>query len=261
MTAPQESQEGRVSQSGNWAPLVDRLHVSGMPSHATDLVDGRRLLGPLQGFGKMWQKTYRVDLNGALVDGSEATPARIVEVWQREFSGFWPQGNRFYAPLLGIEPGEVALISLSAGPMRLSTGVMVLYSDDESFTLMTPQGHMFAGWITFSSFEEESGCIAQTQVLMRAQDPISELGLIFGGHRAEDRFWIDTLRSLAARFELDATPEVTVVCVDQRRRWREAKNIWHNAGIRSGIYMAGAPFRWVASPFRRKPHGEGDGGS
>ena len=37
------------------------------------------------------------------------------------------------------------------GGMKLSTGVMVLYADDESFTLMTPQGHMFAGWITFSA--------------------------------------------------------------------------------------------------------------
>ena len=35
--------------------------------------------------------------------------------------------------------------------MPLSTGVLVLYADDESFTLMTPQGHVFAGWITFSS--------------------------------------------------------------------------------------------------------------
>ena len=39
------------------------------------------------------------------------------------------------------------------GRMKLSTGVMVLYADDESFTLMTPQGHMFAGWITFSATE------------------------------------------------------------------------------------------------------------
>ena len=38
------------------------------------------------------------------------------------------------------------------GGLKLSTGVLVLYADDESFTLMTPQGHMFAGWITFSAF-------------------------------------------------------------------------------------------------------------
>ncbi len=249
MTAPQsplENSQGRHDPEwSNWAPLVDKLNVTGMPLDAPDLVQGRRLLGPLQGFGKMWQKTYRVGL-----DGAEVTPAEVIQVWKQEFSGFWPKGNRFYAPLLGIAPGEVALIQLSAGPMRLSTGVMVLYSDDESFTLMTPQGHMFAGWITFSSFEEGGRCLAQTQVLMRAQDPLSEMGLMLGGHRSEDRFWVNTLQALAARFGVEATPETTVVCVDRRRRWSEAKNVWHNAGIRSSIYVAGAPLRWISKPFR-----------
>ena len=50
----------------------------------------------------------------------------------------------------------MALLEL-AGPagMKFKTGVMVLYADDVSFTLMTPEGHMFAGWITFCAFEED----------------------------------------------------------------------------------------------------------
>jgi hypothetical protein len=231
----------------NWAPPVERLRAMGMPADAPNLVDGRRLVGPLQGFGKMWQKTYRVRMTGAQV-----TPASLIETWKQSFSSLWPSGNRFYAPLTGIEPGEVALISLAAGPMRLSTGVMVLYSDAESFTLMTPQGHMFAGWITFSAFESPAasendppGCVAQVQVLMRAQDPISEIGLALGGHKAEDRFWSSTLCSLAAQFGSLAEPEAQVACVDPRRRWSQAGNVWHNAGIRSGLYMAGAPLRWL----------------
>ncbi|MGH9304250.1 MAG: hypothetical protein ACRDZ5_07550 [Acidimicrobiales bacterium] len=32
----------------------------------------------------------------------------------------------------------------------------MLYADERSFTFMTPQGHMFGGWITFSP-EELSG--------------------------------------------------------------------------------------------------------
>jgi hypothetical protein len=31
------------------------------------------------------------------------------------------------------------------GGVKPSTGVFVLYTDAESFTLMTPQGHQFAG--------------------------------------------------------------------------------------------------------------------
>jgi hypothetical protein len=218
--------------------MVERLQASGMPAEAPNLVDGKRLVGPMQGFGKMWQKTYRVSLNGA-----EVSPQELIKTWKENFPSFWPKGNRFYAPLTGIEPGEVALIRLSAGPMKLSTGVMVLYADDESFTLMTPQGHMFAGWITFSSYEQDGSCVAQAQVLMRAQDPISELGLTFGGDKAEDRFWASTLRSLAGRFGVEAEPELQKTCVDPRRRWSQAGNVWHNAGIRSSLYMLGTPVR------------------
>ena len=82
--------------------------------------------------------------------------------------------------------------------MKLSTGVMVLYADDESFTLMTPQGHMFAGWITFSASERDGETVAQAQVLVRAADPIFELGLALGGHHQEDLFWQHTLRAVAA---------------------------------------------------------------
>ena len=47
---------------------------------------------------------------------------------------------------IGINPGDVALLDLAVGGgVKLSTGVFVLYADTESFTLMTPQGHMFAG--------------------------------------------------------------------------------------------------------------------
>ena len=77
---------------------------------------------------------------------------------------------------------------------------MVLYADEESFTLMTPEGHLFAGWITFSASEQATETVAQVQVLMRASDPILELGLTLGGHRQEDRFWATTLGNVAAHF-------------------------------------------------------------
>ena len=97
----------------------------------------------------MWQKTYQVRLPQETVSATD-----LIATWKQRFPEFWPEGNSFYAPLTGIEPGEVALIGMTLpGKMKLSTGVMVLYADEESFTLMTPQGHMFAGWITFSATE------------------------------------------------------------------------------------------------------------
>ena len=239
----------RPSDAANWSPPVERLAVSrDIPSEAINInVEGRRVTSPLQGFGKMWQKTYRVRLSGASV-----TPGQVIAEWKSNFASFWPKGNRFYAPITGIAPGEVAVINLAGPGLKLSTGVLVLYADDESFTLMTPQGHMLAGWITFSAVEEDGSPVAQAQVLVRAGDPLYEIGLSLGGYAKEDRFWQDTLRALARHFGVDGEPTTQVACVDPKRQWSQAKNLWHNAAIRSALYTIAAPARWIAAPFRRR---------
>jgi hypothetical protein len=231
-----------------WAKPVEHLEVAGVEPGAKGInVAGRRPTSPIQGFGRMWQKSYRIRLEGA-----QASPAEVVAVWKRDFPTFWPKGNRFFAPLAGIQPGEVAVIDLSMpGRLKLSTGVLVMYADDESFTLMTPQGHMFAGWITFSAFQQDGVTVAQAQVLMRSSDPLYEVGMTLGGHRQEDRHWEHTLRSLASAFGVEGEVSTETLCVDKRRQWSNAGNVWHNAGIRSGMFMAMAPVRLAARPFRR----------
>ena len=232
-----------------WAQQISKLKVSDVPSGALNLnVDGRRLVGPLQGFGKMWQKTYRILLKGVPVSNTE-----VITTWKENFPRYWPPGNHFYRPLTGIAPGEIALLNLSlTGGVVLSTGVLVLYADEESFTLMTPQGHMFAGWITFSAFEENRCIVAQAQVLMRANDPLYEVGLRFGGQQQEDVFWEHTLKSFAATFGVDGPVQITTVCLDPHVQWLEAKNIWYNAALRTLFYTLGAPVRWLLSWFKRR---------
>jgi hypothetical protein len=44
---------------------------------------------------------------------------------------------------------------------------------------------------------------------------------------------------------------VQSICVDRKRQWSRAANIWQNAGIRSGLHMVSAPFRILARPFHR----------
>jgi hypothetical protein len=237
------NEQAAARDATNWAKRVSTLNVSEVPEGAVAInVEGKRLAGPIQGFGKMWQKTYQVRLPRELV-----SPEDLIATWKQRFPEFWPKGNAFYAPLTGIEPGEVALIGMTLpGKMKLSTGVMVLYADEESFTLMTPQGHMFAGWITFSATEVEGETVAQAQVLMRASDPIFELGLTLGGHRQEDRFWNHTLSRLAAHLGAGDLPvDTQVVCVDKRRQWSRWTNVWHSSAIRSTIYTMGAPARGV----------------
>jgi hypothetical protein len=249
MTA-QANHDGNTPTSGQavtpgdaefWANDASRLRVGHTPDGALNLnVDGKLVTSPIQGFGKMWQKTYRVRL-----EGSKASPQEIIRTWKADFPNFWPDGNRFYAPLTGISPGEVGLVNLKlTGRTILSTGVLVLYADDECFTLMTPQGHAFAGWITFSAFDDDGTTVAQAQVLMRAGDPLYELALAIGGHAQENRFWERTLSALADSFgSPSALVETKTVCVDSRRQWRRAGNIWHNAGVRTGIYAVARPFR------------------
>lgn len=216
-----------------WARPVSKLKVSDVPAGASTFnVEGRQVVGPLQGFGQMWQKTYRVRLSGATV-----APAEIIQTWKENFPKYWPETATFYAPLTGIKPGEVALIK-AGGPagMSLSTGVMVIYADEESFTFMTPQGHIFAGWITFSAYEEEGAPVAQAQVLIRANDPLWEIAFRLFASRQEDRFWQQTLLNVAVAFGVRGAVQQDTTLVDPRLQWSQAKNVWHNAAIRSAVY-------------------------
>ena len=142
------SESNPKSNADGWAKPVDKLKVSESPKEAINLnVEGRQLSGLTHGFGQLWQKTYKVRLSGI-----EITPEEVITAWKANFPKFWPEGNDIYVPLTGIRPGEVGLINLSApGGMRLSTGIMVIYADDVSFSFISPEGHMFAGMITFSA--------------------------------------------------------------------------------------------------------------
>jgi hypothetical protein len=228
--------------AGNWAKPVATLNAPGTPAGALALnVEGRRLVGAQQGFGQLWQKTYRVRLHGA-----DVTPQGVVDSWKQNFGAFWPAGNHFYTALTRIAPGEVAVLNLAmAGNVRLSTGILVIYADDESFTFMNPEGHMFSGWITFSAFDDAGVTVAQVQVLVRANDPIYEMGMVLGVlGRKEDAFWRHTLKALAAHVGVAATEvELQAVCVDRGRQWSKAGNVWHNAGAWSVLYLLTTPLR------------------
>ena len=214
---------GKRQDTANWAQPVPRLKAADVSTEAVNInVEGRRVVGPLQGFGKMWQKTYWVRLSG-----TSAGPAEVIGAWKQNFASFWPEGNRFYAPFTGIAPGDVAVLNLAApGGMTLSTGVMVIYADEESFTFMSPEGHMFSGWITFSAHEREGATVPQTQVLIRANDPLWELVMRAYGFKKEDEFWMQTLRAVASHFGVEGQPQMTAACVDPRLQWSQAKNIW-----------------------------------
>ena len=144
-------------REGRWADPVQRLEVSELADRdAVNLnVAGRRLSGAVQGFGPLWQKTYWTRLSGA-----DISPSDVIHVWKRDYPDFWPDNSYLHRAVARLEPGDVAVINASQSGLHLSTGVFVMYVDDESFAFALPEGHMFSGWITFSAHRdgETMGC-------------------------------------------------------------------------------------------------------
>ena len=139
--------------------------------------------------------------------------------------------------------------------MKLSTGVLVLYADDESFTLMTPEGHMLAGWITFSAEARDGVTVVQIQALERTNDPLYELGYVLGGNA-----------STAASGSRRPRTWPTV----SRSRPRSTPRSSASTGAASGARPAtsartppsapscgpSAPVRWLHRPFTRRSTGD-----
>ncbi len=79
-TAPTDG-SATSRDAGNWARPVDRLSAAGVAGAKDDAVTGKRVSGPLQGFGQMWQKTFTVRL-----DGVDVTPEAV----DRDLEGALP---------------------------------------------------------------------------------------------------------------------------------------------------------------------------
>jgi hypothetical protein len=246
--AAKTPEEPTSRDSAFWAKPVAELHLThDLPAEALNLnVEGKRLASMAGGFGKMWQKTYNVRLEGAHV-----CPTDDVKSWKENFATYWPKAGRFYGPLTSISPGDVALLNLSiGGPAKLSTGIFVIYADDESFSFVNPEGHMFAGMITFSASSVDNVTVAQVQALIRAGDPFYEM-MMPVIHRKEDHFWKGTLQNLAKSFGTDAKAEMSRTLIDRKRQWSQWRNIRSNSAIRTLLHTLNTPFRAIASPFKR----------
>jgi hypothetical protein len=251
VSGPDDHKEERQPRdTAFWAQRVERLEVSDIPEGAANVnVQGRREVGALQGFGRLWQKTYRVRLTGV-----EASPEEVVRVWKQHFPGFQPPSSRFYPSMAGVAPGEVLFISATVGGMPVYTGVRVIYADDESFTIMTPEGHPESGWNTFSAYRDDGGTtVAQIQSLARANDPIYEIGFRIVGSTQQERIWTHVLKSLAAYFGVNEPITLEKTCVDTKLQWSQAKNIWYNAGARSMLYTIMGLGRRMRNLVRRQP--------
>lgn len=218
----------------NWAKPVTRLDPVEVAGAINANVRGRRLNAANGGFGRLFQKTFKVPVS------TDVEPTEVIRTWKEHFGEFWPKGQRMFLPAGTIVPGEVGVINATIpGTPTMATGVLVIYADDVSFSFMSPEGHPFAGPLTFSAATDEYGfTVAQIQELTRASDPFWELAMMVPvlGERMQNDIWRSTLANLAKHFGSgDATVQSKIACVDSRRQWRNARNIWQNAAIRSGL--------------------------
>jgi anti-anti-sigma factor len=238
---PESQAMHAMQQPAKWIRPPDRLSIPPVPKGAISAnSEGRRPTGPVKGFGRLWRRTYAIRLVGATV-----TPAEVVRIWKERFGSFWPPSGRFYGGDKPIEAGDVAVLNL-AGPagLTIATGILVIYADDESFSFLSAQGHMFGGMITFSAHTEDGVTVAQVQALLRASDPLFEIASRLGlTTRPEDQFWQGALSTLAAHLGVVGQPvRQRAVLLDRRLQWPEARNVWYNGAIRNALYM---PVWWL----------------
>jgi hypothetical protein len=257
MSVQTESQgeiESGAAESGatGWAKPTPTIQVGQIPPGATNInIDGYKRSGALQGFGRLWQKTYR-----ARLEGTGKTAPEIMQIWKEKFADFQPRENHFYPPMTGIKPNDVLFISAkvpafpgSPSILPVNSGVSVLYVDANQFTVMTPEGFPVSGWNTFSVSDDDDGIpLAQVQSLDRSSDPMYEIfDRYFGSASQQEKIWKTVLGNLAAHLGVNGEVTFEKVCIDPKVQWSAAKNIWKNAGARTVFYILGTPIRWVKS--------------
>jgi len=239
---------GLVCPAEQWAGALGRTRTEPPPEGFTRLnVEGLRARGPLQGFGPLWHKTYRARLVAV-----EVSPAAVAALLKEGLSELWPDGNRLYLPPPGVVPGAAGFIHLTLpGGAPLETGVRVLHADQESFTLITLEGHLQAGWITFGAFDDRGCTVAQVQSVGRTGDPLYEAGFRLFGHAHQERFWHATLDALGRQVGTRVRVESIKVRLDPRLNWGASANVWRNAGLRTGLRVAGALAQRAFGALRR----------
>lgn len=227
-----ESEQPR--DAANWAAKIDRLEVDADRREFGYNVEGKRIAGPQQGFGRMWDRTFSIGL------GTAVTPEALVADWRSRFGDFWPKGGTFHGAITGITPGDVA--PLKGG--GVATGILVLYADDTSFTFINPEGHFICGMITFSGDRaDDDGTYARIRMLIRMADPFFE-ALWPLVRTQEAAFWRGTLLNLAAANGVHGAEVVErTECIDRRRLWRNWTNITQNGVARTALHTATTPFR------------------
>ena len=164
-----------------------------------------------------------------------------MRTWQENFASFHPKEIHFHLPPEGVQAGAVMPIDFMLPPLPglpeifpMASGVEIIYADETSFTVMAPEGFPISGWNTFSIEQEPDGLVAQVFSLIRTMDPVYDFGYRFmGGMEKQENDWITVLGNLAQHYGVSEPVSLHSACLDPHYQWREARNVWMNASIRT----------------------------
>ncbi|TAL18649.1 hypothetical protein EPN96_00645 [bacterium] len=246
VSAPENSvgeDSHEICVAGEWLTGFGRVREAELPPGDPGLnVLGRNMQLPVNGYGNLMQKRYSLRLckeGLALEEVATALRTRIGE--------FWPEGNLINFRETGITPGAVGTIRLTMpGKAPLATGVRVVHAGPSSFTFAPLEGHMAAGFINFSAFEEDGCQVIRICSLARTGDPVFDAGFRLFGHTYQEKFWKDTLTRAASAFRVPAEVTTAKECVDPSTIAAGWANTFRNAAI---LTPFGLFFRWVRSLF------------
>ena len=245
-----EARPKTARDAANWAKSVDAAErVRGARGRGEPQRGGaaaRRR--PIQGFGKMWQKTYQVRIPAERVSAAD-----LVATWKQRFPEFWPEGNRFYAPLTGIEPGDVALLNMTLpgedealdrrdGAVRRRG---VVHADDAAGPHVRRLDHVQRHPERGRHRRPGAGAHARERpdLRARAHDGRAQAGghlLAAHAHRRGG-----PLRPRGRRWRPRSSASTS------KRQWSSWRNVWQSSAIRSTLYTLGAPGRGGEAPVMR----------
>ena len=174
-----------------------------------------------------------------------------IATWKERFPTFWPKGARFYAPLAGIAPGEVALLDIPPGPGLAGQaldrghghlrGRRVVHVHDPRGPYAVGVDHLLR-----PSRPATGATVAQAQALERTSDPFDELAYMLGGNRMNDRFWRHDAREPRPPRGRARTRGRDP---DRVRRPESAvapgRNVRNSATLRTARHTITAPVRWL----------------
>ncbi len=236
------------STSANWArPDMKLVFEDSPPSAINANLAGLRPVGPLDGFGRLWEEVYELRL-----EGLEIGPRQVMDTFKRTFPKLHPPHTRCYLTPSGVQPGESMLINASNRGLTIATGNLVSYASDDSFALMTTEGHPQAGWVTLSAYRQNGWIVCQVHSLARANDPLYEIFFRFGGAALiQEHIWSHVLTSLASQLGVEGHVQVEKTKLDPSLQWSQAGQIRHNAQIKTLVYLALTPARRLKRLFKR----------